>query len=292
MNLQEKEKTNQAGSCNVLPNGLSWTGNFVDHQRNEEQGILMKSTNQTHRIFTLIELLVVIAIIAILASMLLPVVNQARERARSTSCTNNLKQNGTSVMFYANDFGNLIMHHSGGSTFWVNSYGNLTGQQYFPLEEMETFKFDAPVIHCPSAFERPPDSGNEAAYGMYNGEFINGNGTVNPGREPGRNGFFGPMFVAVERTSLFYNISKSKYPTDFIIFGDSYNLATGYEASLATAFNRDDNGKFILRHRGQINLVMGDGHVESLGENALRQQASVITYVYSDKFEKLKINNK
>src|SRR5205823_13181222 len=77
-------------------------------QRGDKRGVytqrrdLMPNTRK--RAFTLIELLVVIAIIAILAAILFPVFAQARDRARMSACLSNMRQLGTSLMMYAQDY--------------------------------------------------------------------------------------------------------------------------------------------------------------------------------------------
>lgn len=61
------------------------------------------TTGRSHRAFTLIELLVVIAIIAILAAILFPAFARARENARRSSCTSNMKQMGLGITMYVQD---------------------------------------------------------------------------------------------------------------------------------------------------------------------------------------------
>ena len=85
--------------------------------------------------FTLIELLVVIAIIAILAAMLLPALQQARERGRSAACINNMKQVAYCFTAYADDSKGFIPPYKNGVT--VNSSGKVSssGRTWFSARD-------------------------------------------------------------------------------------------------------------------------------------------------------------
>jgi len=233
--------------------------NQMQHERRRRPG----------RGFTMIELLVVVAVVVILAALLLPALVQAKERARSLQCLNNLRQWAQAFRFYEDDSEYIPregqrrtgavrvdnwadVYNRANADVWYNALPPYLSEppasMYASLITGQRPRFyENRIFHCPSArFTAGIEVDNEASFSLV----MNSKLIMAPTIEPRCS----IPFTAIQRPAdtvafLDERVNPSEYRVDV----NQLNYDLGQPSAFAS--------RFAARHRGGGNVAFCDGHV-------------------------------
>jgi prepilin-type processing-associated H-X9-DG protein len=200
-----------------------------------------------------VELLVVIAITAVLAALLLPVFAKARDAARTTHCANNLRQIGTALHLYQED--------------WEGYVPSIGPENMGLLVPLERYLSGRAVLPCPS----DPATSLEG-WQHYLGCEGQGAGNQECVNERPRSGVFCSYTMPMDATGLYSSqirgdtpsLATVQDPSNTISFVETPTLwFNGYDSG-TWFFGPLQRPRLLLNHAGSSNFLFFDGHVRKL----------------------------
>jgi prepilin-type N-terminal cleavage/methylation domain-containing protein/prepilin-type processing-associated H-X9-DG protein len=219
--------------------------------------------------FTLIELLVVVAIIAVLVAILLPALQQVREKTRQTQCMSNLRQCGFKFEYYLQDFNETFppayQMYGSGSYNSHSSWDRVAMKNYFIQksyylwnEKINLVVSDDPILTCPTAQKTEGvdygwprrDYAIDTGYGWGVAWVIN----AYTGSQPWNEARIPVKLGMIERPSLIVVLTERKNA-----FGSVYIWSCNLDRA---GIDYTGLPQVAMRHNVKDNYLFVDGHVE------------------------------
>jgi prepilin-type N-terminal cleavage/methylation domain-containing protein/prepilin-type processing-associated H-X9-DG protein len=190
--------------------------------------------------FTLVELLVVIAIVALLASLLLPALGRAKERARGLHCLNQLRQLGLATLCYADDNGGWVPIHFPADPGRTWGAALCTNQHVTSLD----------LLVCP-AYAPKRFTDWRSIYGI----------RLDPPAEAARGEFGEALYV-----------DRIVDPPAYLHLADTTSRGRGgVKAQQYFYFRAESENEVHARHLGRANGWFLDGHADSSARHQLER---------------------
>lgn len=227
------------------------------------------------RNFTLIELLVVIAIITILSALLLPALQQARERGRGIKCLNQEKQLGICMRLYAEDYNGFmgVRYYPGGGDTSLRSAPRLLYDLKYLLFPKRTTAFSSVnyySVQCPGMLYTTTSNPDHYTYGI----------PFSLSSLPESTLVMCTVAADPSRQEVFIITPKIKHPTMIPLVLDTFrpDVKANHMAFTISNGTQQANCKPIAKHGEGVNVAFFDGHAGSMNkQNFAEYKASVET---------------